>query len=327
MRERFRRYFISIGKEDGQGIPASKKQKNAIGGDRCGNVYPLSAGTMSWGDATGYISDYLCTLATEYALLTQEGKDTKATLNELYYAINAIDRLDGVAENTFNPSKPIDYNGFFLRDDVRQSTLNHWSNEYSPVILGGPSSTGSNDPGLNYRCFNSDRDMNFNIGTPGNSPTNEPSFDQIVTIFQGFRFVQKYIPNVYVKPTSQDAGFNIIDKIQAITSNIMEYMSGADRTLLIADHQSELLYNQINPSLIFSQLALVNNLIIHYSDCADNDIRSNWVLMNPVTGRKVGTSSNDTKNQDIRPFAWVLAKIGEQLTGNTYTIGIFIMKL
>lgn len=77
---------------------------------------------MSWGDATGYLGDYMCMLSTEYALLTKQGKNTTATLNELYYAINAIDRLDGIAEKTFNNNIiNNNYNGFFLRDDVTES--------------------------------------------------------------------------------------------------------------------------------------------------------------------------------------------------------------
>lgn len=321
MRERFRRYFVSIGKNEGQGIPAAKRQAGSlIQWNRCGGSYPTSSGAMSWGDATGYLSDYFCTLSTEYALLSQEGKDTKATLNELYYALNALDRLDAFAEPVFsNNNLAPDNNGFFLRDDVRQSTLSNWNNQYSTVNIGGPNSIGTNDERFNYKCFDSDRDINYDGKTPGNNSTNEPSLDQVITIFQGFKFIQKYVPNIYVKPTPQDVGFNLIDKMQTIASNIMEYISGADRTLLMADHQSELLYNQINPSLIFSQSLLVNNLIVHYSNCADNDVRSNWVSTNPVTHRKVGATSTATKNQDMRPFAWVIAKIGEQLTGNTYT--------
>ena len=40
-------------------------------------------------------------LATEYKLLKNEGKDTTKTLQELMYAINAIERLDSSAESYF----------------------------------------------------------------------------------------------------------------------------------------------------------------------------------------------------------------------------------
>ncbi len=332
MRERFRKYYVSLGADKGQGIPASKRQAGSFSGNRCGTLYGTSAGFMSWGDATSYIGDYMCTLATEYALLTQEGKSTKATLNELYYALNAIDRLDGFAEKTFNNSYPIDYNGFFLRDDVEQSTVGKWNYEFDNV--------GVIDPWLNYRCASTDHYSNLDIDLVlnqqgqlvprGSVATNEPSFDQISNILTGFSFIKKYVPNVYVKPMSTDAGFNIIDKMQAITANIMEYMSGADRQLQRLDHGSELIFNYVahpTPAIFGpgTPLSFALNASLGYliadSDCGDNDIRGNWILVNPVTGRKVGVESNDTKGQDIRLFAYTFAKIAENLTGDNQYLG------
>jgi hypothetical protein len=308
MRERFRRYFISIGKGQGQSIPAAKIASNANGGDRCFNG---SEGWMSWGDATGYLSDYMCMLSTEYALLEKEGKSTNATLNELYYAINALDRLDAFAEPEFSQNNlPPDYNGFFLRDDITQSTLSHWNLEYS--------NTGSYDSRLNYQCLSSDHEGNLIGEVHVNGETNEPSFDQIVTIFQGFKFIQKYVPDVYVKPTPNDAGFNIVQKTKEIAIRIMDYASGADRHLKFPDHSTEYFYSVLNPGVNLL-LSAGTSAVVSLGQCADGDVRSNWVLVNPVTGRKVGIHSSDTKGQDIRPFAWPLAKIGEQLTGNTYT--------
>ncbi len=333
LRERFRKYYVSLGKDKGQGIPVAKRQIGSYGGNRCSNLYGSSSGWMSWGDATSYLGDYMCTLATEYALLVQEGKGTAATLNELYYALNALDRLDGFAEPTFsNNNLPPTYNGFFLRDDVEQSTVTKWNYEYDNV--------GVQDPLLNYRCVTTDHLSNLNddlflnpqgqVVPRGNSATNEPSFDQISNILTGFSFIKKYVPNVYVKPTSTDVGFNIIDKIQAITVRLMDYMSGADRQLQRADHTSELMFNVIahpTPSIFGpgTPLAFTHNSALGYliadSDCGNNDIRGNWILVNPVTGRKVGVESNDTKGQDIRLFAHTFAKIAEKLTGDNQYFG------
>ncbi len=329
MRERFRKYYVSIGKGEGQGIPVAKRQIGSYSGNRCSNLFGASSGWMSWGDATSYLGDYMCTLATEYALLAQEGKSTKATLNELYYALNALDRLDGAAENAFNPSLSPNYNGFFLRDDVEQSTISKWNYEFSTV--------GVQDPMLNYRCVNTDHlsnldaDLNTVTGQPrGNSETNEPSFDQISNILTGFSFIKKYVPNIYVKPTSTDVGFNILDKMQAITANLMDYMSGADRQLQRLDHGSELLFNYLahpTPAIFGpgTPLAFTLNSSLGYlvadSDCGNNDIRGNWILVNPVTGRKVGVTSNDTKGQDIRLFAHTFAKIAVKLTGDLQYLG------
>ncbi|MDF2449009.1 MAG: hypothetical protein K0R26_1513 [Bacteroidota bacterium] len=41
MRERFRKYYVSLGEGQGQGIPASKRQ---AGGGRCGTLQPTSFG-------------------------------------------------------------------------------------------------------------------------------------------------------------------------------------------------------------------------------------------------------------------------------------------
>ncbi|MBS1636219.1 MAG: T9SS type A sorting domain-containing protein [Bacteroidetes bacterium] len=308
MRNRFRKYFISIGSNQGQSIPMAQRQAP---GDRCTSDKPNSAGCVYWGDATGYLGDYMCTLATEYALLVAEGKSTTATLNELYYAINAIDRLDGGAERVFDIVQPPDqFNGFFLRDDVVQSTVQKWNDEYP----------GSYDTWLNYQCLDASRSGNFDKagGPHGNSAVNEAGFDQIVTIFQGFKFIKKYVPNVYVKPTATDAGFYLLDKVKEITERIMDYMSANDVSLLRADQDTEYLYSQQSPSSYLFASPGLGGTVYAISQCADNDVRGNWILMNPVTNRKVGASSSDTKNQDIRPFAYPLAKIGEQLTGNSY---------
>lgn len=68
-------------------------------------------------------------LATEYKLLNDQGLDTYQTRKELYYALEAFNRLDLNAESYFNlagdtfPNQAIyppssDLNGFFIRDDV-----------------------------------------------------------------------------------------------------------------------------------------------------------------------------------------------------------------
>lgn len=308
MRERFRKYFISIGSGQGQSIPVAQITAD---NNRCPLTFPSSNGWRRWGDATSYLGDYMCTLATEYALLEQEGKSTKATLNELYYAINALERLDGKAEFAFNNSQPLNnYNGFFLRDDVDGTTMSKWATEYTY--------TGGYDSKLNYKCHDASYTGNIADIITGNSSTNEPSFDQYISLFQGFMFVKRYVPNLFVKPTASDGGFNIIDKIKVITERFMDNMSGSDKQLLIADHSTEFLYNTLNPSVFFFSSAGLGAGVTAISACADNDVRGNWIMTNPVTNRKVGATSNDTKNQDIRPFVYPLAKIGEIITGNTY---------
>lgn len=308
MRNRFRKYFISIGSGKGQGIPMAWRQNV----DRCNFYSPGSSGTVFWGDATSYIGDYLCTLATEYYLLKKDGRDTKATLNELYYAINAINRLDDNAEPTFNSTFSKTRNGFFLRDDIDQTTISTWTNQYA----------GSNDPWLNYKCYDADRARNLdawnftgNVVDHSNRCTNEMSLDQVCNLLMGFRFINLFVDNTFVQPTSSDLGFKINDEVNNITNNIIDYLS-TERVLKTPDHSSEYVWSVLNPINKFI-LGAPGSALVSLGTCADGDVRSNWVIVNPTDGRKVGVCSNDTKGQEIRPFAYPIARAAEKINGHT----------
>ena len=95
-RNNFRRDFIKIGPERGEGIAAVRRRpldcrNNVFGeiGDR---------GTMSWGDGMIMHGHYIGMLALEYRMLRDRKEDYEGVLNELYYAINAINRVDLRAE-------------------------------------------------------------------------------------------------------------------------------------------------------------------------------------------------------------------------------------
>ena len=77
---------------------------------------------------------YIAVLDTEYKLLNNQGLDTYQTRKELYYALEAFNRLDLNAESYFNlagtsnPNQAIsppisDLNGFFIRDDMTDNFL------------------------------------------------------------------------------------------------------------------------------------------------------------------------------------------------------------
>lgn len=95
-RNNFRRDFIKIGKEPGESIPIASrlpiscKNNEGDGGE--------AKGTVRWADAMIFQGHYIGFLATEYALLKKRGQDVTATLNELYYTLNAINRADRLAE-------------------------------------------------------------------------------------------------------------------------------------------------------------------------------------------------------------------------------------
>lgn len=86
---------MKIGSGDGESLPMSciiPKHGYGPTGD-----YNNSS-VLHWRDATITLGYYYIVLATEYRLLKDSEKNTEPTLNELYYAINALNRLDYNAE-------------------------------------------------------------------------------------------------------------------------------------------------------------------------------------------------------------------------------------
>lgn len=91
---------------------------------------PEDGGELEFGDATILLGHYLAVLATEYALMEKNGVTDHMyeTKREIYYALEALNRLDkkaeywwryyydedGVSANEWST----DLNGFFIRDDV-----------------------------------------------------------------------------------------------------------------------------------------------------------------------------------------------------------------
>jgi hypothetical protein len=107
--------------DDGNGnlVPAY-----TIGGNlQNGNAFQIWDNTIEH----GY---YLMVLATEYELLSRDGQDLTAVKNELYYALNAINRIDRRAEPYLTDGNSVEnLNGFFLRDDIPPSFLENFADE------------------------------------------------------------------------------------------------------------------------------------------------------------------------------------------------------
>tara|TARA_B110000114_G_C14957994_1_gene343154 strand:- start:344 stop:838 length:495 start_codon:yes stop_codon:yes gene_type:complete len=109
-RHKLKTEYLKIGAEPGHSLPAY--QRNYF--QECGDV----DGNISFGDGVIDLGEYIAVLATEYKLLNDQNQDVTATANELYYALNAVDRLDLFWERYFNRSLSTgSANGFFVRDD------------------------------------------------------------------------------------------------------------------------------------------------------------------------------------------------------------------
>jgi hypothetical protein len=114
-RERLQRDFLVVSGSNtsGTNIPAIKLFFNGDG----------SKSVLDWGDANANMSHYISMLATEYRLLKNNGGNYQQTLTELYYAIEAIKRVDRTSESRFRTGhavSPADNNGWAIRSDVDQ---------------------------------------------------------------------------------------------------------------------------------------------------------------------------------------------------------------
>lgn len=108
-RDQLKKYFMKIGPERGESIPC----RNRVIGWMQDFNNPAGS-RMRWTDATIDVGYYLVLLATEYRLLAEHGQSTTSTENELYYALNAVNRVDLVAEEYLSDDNAApSLNGFY----------------------------------------------------------------------------------------------------------------------------------------------------------------------------------------------------------------------
>jgi hypothetical protein len=109
--------FMVVGPDSGQSIPAGVR-----------NLWNGSG--LHFGDAPVYLGYYIGVLSTEYSLLKQSGSNTDQTLTELFYALEAVNRLDDNAEKYWNPEqKTTSRNGFMLECDVPADFCKHYAHQ------------------------------------------------------------------------------------------------------------------------------------------------------------------------------------------------------
>ncbi len=319
-KQKLQKYFVKIGREEGNSICFDNIDNNPENDSENSGAFlntpkdPITNsvnGYRKMGDAMAQHGEYISVLATEYKLLNDAGKDCTAILNELYYAILSIQRVDELAEPFFGGANP-NYNGFFIRDDAKPSIASEWVSEYNHT----------QDPKDNYYGISSNYYKDASASTINRN--NEMSQDQMYGLMQGFLFVKKFIGHIYVKPTTNDIGFYLDDKVKEITEKFMNYVTSihtktnAHNELLKFDLANlNWLYTTtiiapiphtippVGPVVIFP-----NNTQIIYTTCT---VSENWVILNPISQEKVGNGS------EMRPFAFPVCKIGEKLTGINYT--------
>ena len=113
-RSRLKNDFIKIGLDSGESIPFNRR-----GGTKYSDPpFDTTATYMQAGDASARLGIYLSVLATEYRLLKNNNQDVTALKHETFCALNAINRIDFVAEGKCGGVVPNNLNGFFCRDDI-----------------------------------------------------------------------------------------------------------------------------------------------------------------------------------------------------------------
>ena len=130
-RYRLVNHFMIVGAGAGESIPAGCRNQ----GD---------GGLLDFSDAPQYLGDYLVVLSTEIELLGRNRQDPAridSTLTELFYALNAINRLDSVAETIYPFPGPDNaggfqassLNGFLIKDDAPAGWLDPGS-PYADIL-------------------------------------------------------------------------------------------------------------------------------------------------------------------------------------------------
>jgi hypothetical protein len=176
-------------------------------------------GKAKWGDQTISLGMYMGVLATEYRLLKNANQPVDTTLQELYFALKAFNRLDETAEEYFNsynanPSSPSDLNGYFIRDDIDEHFLDHHQR-----LKDGVTSS--------YPVFNTESDHNAS-----DRRTNEVSHDQIWHLFMGLALVSTLVNDgvTYKNLELNDLDHNadIAQEAKNIAGRLTDYMMSHD---------------------------------------------------------------------------------------------------
>ncbi len=261
-RDRLVKYFTQIGEYPGQGITAAQ-------------IYPENRYSDSWqyvngikqkinpkqykykllfGDAVVDQGFYLAVLASELKVLEMQGmKNTeryRSTCVELYYAIYAIDRLDGSAENYLGDNSSSVANGFFIRSDNDEHYMSRFNSNNPIQKVDILNSGAANGPSIKFidSQFNSTLLYDYDsvqlsltksgpiswVNGPGAYGTtynygNEMSQDQVYGLLMGFMCIKKWIPeNLEIDPDDELMVFtsrNIHQWIAEITGRIVGHIS------------------------------------------------------------------------------------------------------
>lgn len=229
-RSRFVSNYVSVGINQGESLVAES---------RCRNGNKLSG----FGDQTIYLAQYWAMLATEYKRLESIGETTTNTLTELFYAMEAFNRLDKTAESYYRGGNPTaayngsqyywiadkgptyasDLNGFFIREDVPYDFLIQ-GNGHNSLI----------DENTEYSCLIL-HEVDNDFTKQGHQPcpefsnygfyTGEMSKDQVYWLLWGLKHITKFIPSgINSNQVFSDNNYDIKQEAINITNRIVGFL-------------------------------------------------------------------------------------------------------
>ncbi len=224
-------FTLGIGDGFGQSlIFGSREAKN--------NHEPAPTHTIYMGDACVYQANYIEILALEYRLLTDYGdyESANSTLVELFYAINAINRLDFFADGDWT-GQANSMNGFFIRDDVGRSFSwqNGEVNVNDPNYINALTNLNRGNPSLpEISSMHSDWwDYKHRIFTDPNNQSpdqnlwsNAESQDQINHLLLAFKTVIACVPPFIYPPAPLEFWDqkSYTEEVAAITKRMIDYV-------------------------------------------------------------------------------------------------------
>jgi hypothetical protein len=309
--------FVSVGAAAGESLPASMRAPQAdcatdwwMNDGQCTQLNaPKSKGKLEWGDSTIWLGWYLATLASEHAAFQKIGVDTSETRADLYYALQAFNRLDKAAETHYG--KPPALDGFFQRDDVPPGFI------YKP---GGGFRFPRAEPGIDgYGCVSS----SASCGTPDIADGFYESQDQVIGMIFGLALVEKLVPTGVTH-----LGVDLRQEARAIMHRMVMHLR--DHAWTIRDPSGNSPPNQWGGSALLNsdQIAKAANRICGTAfGVADyRDLLSNTVGVAGFAGIDAswGLQTHINKSMTIKLVAvtgeWNAAKIAPRAAGERTAI-------
>jgi hypothetical protein len=209
-----RDFSIGMGANPGQSLIFDKRRNND--------------GKVWYGDVTINSAYYIAMLAIEIRQLSLTGYDCTALTEELYYAIEAINRLDLDAETYYNKTPSLD--GFFIRDDMGKGLYDNGS--YLPSWIPVRDNLNTNPQLLPISEIESDW-----LSHKKNPTTNfdfEMSIDQFIHLLYCFSLVKECLSSSVSSPSPlvfSDGKTNFHDEIKAISERIMNQIHNPNSSL------------------------------------------------------------------------------------------------